>query len=72
MTSTSMEAVRRSSSRPSWAAGVIIAAIESVLLWNDRGRDRRHLASLDDRMLRDIGLSRADVEREYRKSFWQA
>jgi len=29
------------------------------------------LFRLDDLMLRDVGLSRADVEREAEKSFWQ-
>jgi uncharacterized protein YjiS (DUF1127 family) len=29
------------------------------------------LQQLDDRMLRDIGLSRSDVERECAKRFWQ-
>ena len=33
-------------------------------------RQRRHLASLDDRMLRDIGFSRADVELEIDRPFW--
>ena len=32
---------------------------------------RRHLASLNDHMLKDIGVSRADVEYEIRKPFWQ-
>jgi uncharacterized protein YjiS (DUF1127 family) len=40
-------------------------------LWRVLARGRRHLAALDDRMLRDIGLTRADVDREYRKPFWQ-
>lgn len=39
--------------------------------WQDRARQRRHLAELDDRLLRDIGLSRADVEAERRKLPWQ-
>jgi uncharacterized protein YjiS (DUF1127 family) len=39
--------------------------------WQLRGQQRRALARLDDRMLRDIGLSRADVEGEVSKPFWQ-
>lgn len=39
--------------------------------WREQTRQRRHLAALDDRMLRDIGASAADVERETRKWFWQ-
>lgn len=34
-------------------------------------RQRRDLAQYDDYMLKDIGLSRADVEQEIRKAFWQ-
>jgi uncharacterized protein YjiS (DUF1127 family) len=37
----------------------------------DRTRQRRALALLDDRLLRDVGLSRADVEREYSRPFWK-
>ena len=43
-----------------------------VFLWQDRMRQRHQLAEMDDYMLRDIGLSRADAERESRKHFWRA
>jgi uncharacterized protein YjiS (DUF1127 family) len=32
---------------------------------------RRTLAMLNDHMLKDIGLSRVDVEREVSKPFWR-
>ena len=41
-----------------------------VVAWQGRARERNKLASLDDRMLRDVGLSRADTEKEWRKPFW--
>ena len=34
--------------------------------------DRYHLRRLDDRILEDAGLSRADVEGEAGKPFWTA
>ncbi len=39
--------------------------------WRQRYRQRRHLARLDHHMLRDIGLSSADVEQEIHKPFWR-
>ncbi|WP_123688471.1 DUF1127 domain-containing protein [Allostella humosa] len=39
--------------------------------WQDRMRQRRALTLLDDRMLRDIGVSRAQLAGEVDKSFWQ-
>jgi len=39
--------------------------------WQMRARDRRLLASFDDRMLRDIGLDRASVDTESTGSFWR-
>jgi uncharacterized protein YjiS (DUF1127 family) len=42
-----------------------------MLSWQERARQRDHLHSLDDAMLKDIGLSRADVEREVAKPFWR-
>ena len=35
-----------------------------VLRWIELSRQRRQLASLDHRMLKDIGVSRADADRE--------
>lgn len=43
----------------------------SVLDWQSRDAERQHLASLDDRLLTDIGLTRADVLAEIRKPFWR-
>ena len=37
---------------------------------HERGRQRRHLQMLDDRLLQDIGLTAADVGAELRKWPW--
>ena len=42
-----------------------------ILTWSERARQRRALRALDEWVLKDIGLSRADVMREYDKPFWQ-
>ncbi len=47
-------------------------AVRTLLTWQERDRQRHALAQLDARMLKDLGLSRADVEREVRKPFWHA
>lgn len=44
---------------------------EALDRWHQRGRSRRQLMALDDRMLKDIGISRAEAEAEYRKPFWR-
>jgi uncharacterized protein YjiS (DUF1127 family) len=36
-----------------------------------RQRQRTSLAQLDDRMLRDMGISRLEADRESRKPFWR-
>jgi uncharacterized protein YjiS (DUF1127 family) len=40
--------------------------------WRRRLRDRRALAAMSDRSLRDIGLTRYDAACEARKPFWRA
>ncbi len=39
--------------------------------WHRRMRGRRELAGLDEAMLLDIGISRADAEFLSRKPFWR-
>jgi len=48
-----------------------VALLQLMLTWRDRARERRHLLQLGDDMLKDIGISRVDVEREYVKPFWR-
>ena len=52
-------------------AALVLAVVDVVLKWLERRRQRRALDRLDDLMLRDIGLSRADVEQEVGKPFWR-
>ena len=40
-------------------------------VWAARSRDRRHLAQMSNHLMQDIGLTRADVELELNKFFWQ-
>ena len=40
--------------------------------WSRRSRERAELAALDDRTLKDIGLTRADAEFLSNKPFWRA
>jgi uncharacterized protein YjiS (DUF1127 family) len=42
-----------------------------LLIWHERARQRRQLQTLNDHMLRDIGLTRADVMAESSKPFWR-
>ncbi len=39
--------------------------------WRKRIEEREQLARLDERSLRDIGLSRSAIEAELRKPFWR-
>ena len=39
--------------------------------WRRRTRERGELAALDDRMLKDIGLTRTDAEFLSNKPFWR-
>ncbi len=55
------------------AIGALVAGLATwVRFWSERARQRRQLAALDDRMLKDIGLTRADVMSETDKPFWGA
>lgn len=47
-----------------------MAAVLMLLDWQRRARERAHLAALPDDILKDVGLSRADVEAVTHKSSW--
>jgi uncharacterized protein YjiS (DUF1127 family) len=46
-------------------------AVTVAMAWQRRKHERRHLAELDEYLLRDMGLSRADVTHETTKPFWK-
>ena len=50
---------------------VLNGIVERVLEWHERSAQRHRLMGLDDRMLRDIGLTRSDVVREFMKAPWR-
>jgi uncharacterized protein YjiS (DUF1127 family) len=66
----------RSGFRPSTGerlsnSGMLVRLAETIAVGLERRRQRVALARLDDRMLRDIGLTSADVEGELTKPFWK-
>ncbi len=42
-----------------------------VARWIRRRRQRRHLATLEDRLLQDIGITAEQARREIAKPFWR-
>jgi len=66
----------RSSFRPTTGErlsilGMLVRLADRFAVGHERRRQRLALARLDDRMLRDIGLTAADVEGEVTKPFWK-
>ncbi|WP_247883629.1 DUF1127 domain-containing protein [Azospirillum sp. B21] len=57
--------VTRVASRPLWRLfDLLFSALE-------RRKQRHALMGLDDHLLKDIGVSRAEVEQEVSKPFWR-
>ena len=46
--------------------------LDTLILWNRRSRERMALREMDDRLLLDAGISKADAEHEAEKPFWVA
>ncbi len=44
---------------------------QTLNMWYDRSRQRRHLIALDDHLLRDIGIDRTSALKEATKPFWR-
>jgi uncharacterized protein YjiS (DUF1127 family) len=51
-------------------AGAVVVGVETLQTRAELKRSRRHLAELDERLLRDIGLDRAVARYEADRSYW--
>ena len=51
---------------------VLDRLFDAPFVWAERAAERRHLAQLDDHLLKDVGLSRADIENVSARPFWRA
>lgn len=56
---------------PRAAASRMAHAVATLRRWRRRAKERSELARLDDRMLRDIGLSRAEADHLSHIPFWR-
>jgi uncharacterized protein YjiS (DUF1127 family) len=66
-------AQRRAAARLPRESESLVARIRRALVaWHRRACSRAQLAQLDDRALRDIGLTRAEAAMECAKPFWRA
>jgi len=54
-----------------WLSEASRRVLVTLREWHRRSRERGELAGLDERMLRDIGLSRPEAEFLANKPFWK-
>jgi len=52
-------------------AGTFAAFGQVLATWRERAKQRRELANLDYRTMRDLGISPTDVQFEASKPFWR-
>lgn len=50
---------------------ILEGAVQQFAVWRERARERKLLAQLSDRELRDIRLNRQQAEIEAGKPFWK-
>ena len=58
--------VARAVSQNSWAQRMA----GQITRWYQLSRQRAHLRRISDAVLKDLGLSRADIETESHRAFW--
>ena len=51
--------------------GLVVTCICLIASWIHRTHQRGALARLDDRMLKDVGITRNEAEHECAKPFWR-
>ena len=59
-----------SANRSTSLTALLRASWQQVRRWHALYRQRRQLAALSDEMLKDLGLSRADIDTEAHRPFW--
>ncbi|WP_170413094.1 DUF1127 domain-containing protein [Ruegeria atlantica] len=52
-------------------AALAVRFAATVTKWERQRRSRVNLSKLDDRMLKDVGLTRPQADREIKRYFWQ-
>lgn len=52
-------------------AGTLTALAQILGTWRRRAHERRELATLDQRTIRDLGLSPSEIQFEANKPFWR-
>ena len=52
-------------------AGTYTAFGQILATWRRRAKERRELANLDHRTIRDLGISPTDIQFEANKPFWR-
>lgn len=52
-------------------AGLLRRFVGMLAVWYDREVSRRRLGMMDERALRDIGITRAQADAEATRPFWQ-
>lgn len=52
--------------------GFLAGLLYRLAEWQERAEQRTHLAGMDHRMLKDIGISSVDADRESSKPFWKS
>lgn len=58
---------------PAPESGSLLALVwHRLRCWQSRAAQRRHLASLDPHLRRDLNLSDTEIEKETQKPFWVA
>ncbi len=58
-------------SMPSASAGVSGWLAAAFRRWRDRAAERQELALMDERALRDVRLTRWEVQQELARPFWR-
>ena len=57
---------------PQRSEGLLNQVRRTLATWSRRAESRRHLARFDSHLMRDLGITPGELEREVSKPFWQA